>query len=292
MNANFRPTWKALLIAAMLSWAYFPTVRDLFQKWMSDPQYSHGVLVPLFSLYLLYRNREKMTDRSLPERGQSWPWLGYTLLFVALSVRAVAALLFFLPLDAFSLVLCLTGLVMVTGGRPMLRWTWQSLVFLMFMIPLPYQIERMMGAELQHIATLCSTFLLQTIGQPAVAEGNKILIREVQLGVVEACSGLRMLMTFAAFAVGAVFLMERHWLVKALVLASAVPIALATNILRITGTGLAYVWLSDSPAKAGVLNFIHDFNGWMMMPIGLAFLVLELWLYKHLILEPKKPLAA
>jgi exosortase len=282
MNANFRPTWKALLIAGLLGWAYFPSMRELFQKWLSEPQYSHGVLVPLFSLFLLYRNREKWTGET-----DSWPWLGYSLMLIALGMRAVAALLFFLPLDALSLVLCLTGLVMVTGGKPLLRWTWQSLVFLLFMIPLPYQIERMMGSELQHIATICSTFVLQCLGQPAVAEGNKILIREVQLGVVEACSGLRMLMTFAAFAVGAVFLMERHWLVKALVLASAVPIALVTNILRITATGLAYVWLSGS-AKTRVVDFIHDFNGWMMMPIGLGFLVLELWLYKHLILEPKK----
>jgi exosortase len=268
----------------MLGWAYLPTVRELFQKWMSDPQYSHGILVPFFAIFLLYRNREKWTS----ETG-SWPWLGYTLMLTALGLRVIAALLFFLPLDAFSLVLCLTGLVAVTGGKPMLRWTWQSLVFLLFMIPLPYQVERMMGAELQHIATLSSTFLLQALGQPAIAEGNKILIREVQLGVVEACSGLRMLMTFAAFAVGAVFLMERHWLVKALVLASAVPIALLTNILRITATGLAYVWLGDSAAKARILDFIHDFNGWMMMPIGLGLLVLELWLYKHLILEPKRP---
>ena len=83
---------------------------------------------------------------------------------------------FFLPLDALSLVLCLTGLVMVAGGWSMLRWTWQSLVFLLFMIPLPYQVERMMGAELQNIATICTTFLLQTLGQPAIAEGNRILI--------------------------------------------------------------------------------------------------------------------
>jgi exosortase len=282
MNKRIQPTGKTLLIAGLLAWAYFPTLCDLFQKWMTDPQYSHGILVPLFSLFLLYRNHEQTAGEPQP-----LPWLGFSLLVVALGCRAAAALLYFLPLDAFSLVLCLTGLVMVTGGRSLLRWTWPSLVFLLFMIPLPYQVERMMGAELQHIATLCSTFLLQTCGQPAIAEGNFILIGEVKLGVVEACSGLRMLMTFAAFCVGAVMLLERHWLVKALVLASAVPIALATNILRITATGLAHVWLKESPLKGDVLGFIHDFNGWMMMPIGLTFLLLELVVLKHLLLEPE-----
>jgi exosortase len=283
MDQRFQPTWKALLIAVLLGWAYLPTLRELFAKWMDDPQYSHGVLVPLLSLYLLYRNKDKLTG----EPG-SWPWLGYSVLALALGMRIVAALLFFLPLDALSLVLCLTGLVMVVGGGPMLRWTWQSLVFLLFMIPLPYQVERMMGAELQNIATIASTFLLQTLGQPAIAEGNRILIEDVQLGVVEACSGLRMLMTFAAFCTAAVMLMDRHWIVKALVLASAVPIALVTNILRITATGLAHVWLKDSATKSDVLNFIHDFNGWMMMPIGLGFLLVELWVFKHLLIEPEK----
>jgi exosortase len=283
MDQRFQPTWKALLIAALLGWAYLPTLRELFAKWMEDPQYSHGVLVPLLSLYLLYRNKDKLTG----EPG-SWPWLGYSVLALALGMRIVAALLFFLPLDALSLVLCLTGLVMVVGGGPMLRWTWQSLVFLLFMIPLPYQVERMMGAELQNIATIASTFLLQTLGQPAIAEGNRILIGDVQLGVVEACSGLRMLMTFAAFCTAAVMLMDRHWIVKALVLASAVPIALLTNVLRITATGLAHVWLKDSATKGDVLNFIHDFNGWMMMPIGLGFLLVELWVFKHLLIEPEK----
>jgi exosortase len=283
MNKSIQPTWKAALVAGLLAWAYFPTLRELVQKWMSDPQYSHGILVPLFSLYLLYLNREKATGDAQP-----WPWIGYSLLFIALAFRAVAALLFFLPLDAFSLVVCLTGLVMVAGGRPMIRWAWPSLAFLLFMIPLPYLVERMMGAELQNIATIASTFLLQTLGQPAISEGNRILIEDVQLGVVEACSGLRMLMTFAAFCVGAVMLMERHWLVKALVLASAIPIALLTNVLRITATGLAHVWLKESSAKGSVLNFIHDFNGWMMMPIGLGFLLVELWLYKHLLIEPER----
>jgi len=94
-----------------------------------------------------------------------------------------------------------------------------------------------------------------------------------------------MLVTFAAFSVAAAFVMERHWIVKGLVLASTVPIALLTNVLRIVATGLAHVWLQDSASKGKVLDFIHDFNGWMMMPIGLTFLLLELWVLKHLLIE-------
>lgn len=279
---NFRPTWKTLLLAGVLAWAYFPTLCELFLKWLNESQYSHGFLVPVFAAFLLYRNRDMAAVDS-----RSRPVLGYALLVVAVGCRVLAALLFFSPLDAFSLVLSLTGFVLVTGGGPMLRWTWQSLVFLLFMIPLPYQVELMMGAELQKIATICTTFMLQTLGQPAVSEGNRILIQEVQLGVVEACSGLKMLITFAALCVGAVMLMERHWVVKILVLASSVPIALVTNILRITATGLAHVWLKESQSKESVLTFIHDFYGLMMPVVGLGFLAAELWLYKNLLIEPE-----
>jgi exosortase len=283
MNKHIQLNWKALLIGSALAWAYFPTLADLLQKWWTEPQYSHGFLVPLFSLYLLHRNRDKAVGEPKP-----MPWLGYGAILLALGCRALAAMLLFPPLDALSLVVCLTGLVMIAGGRPMLRWTWQSLVFLLFMIPLPYQVERMMGAELQNIATICATFLLQTLGQPAIAEGNRILIGEVTLGVVEACSGLRMLMTFVAICVAAAMVLDRHWLTKALVLASAAPIALLTNVLRITATGLAHIWLKDYAVKANVLEFIHDFYGLMMPPVGLAFLLLELWLYRHLLIEPER----
>ncbi|HEY8505448.1 MAG TPA: exosortase/archaeosortase family protein, partial [Gemmataceae bacterium] len=138
--------------------------------------------------------------------------------------------------------------------------------------------------ELQHIATAGSTFALQTLGQPAIAEGNTILIHETRLGVAEACSGLRMLMTFAAFCTGAVLLMERSRLEKILVLLSAVPIALAANIFRITTTGLAHVWLGS---ESSAVHALHDLYGWLMMPIGLLCLLLELWLFKHLLITPE-----
>jgi exosortase/archaeosortase family protein len=92
-------------------------------------------------------------------------------------------------------------------------------------------------------------------------------------------------MTFIAFCVAAVMMMQRHWLVKGIVLGSAIPIALFTNIMRITATGLAHIWLHDSARKASVMDFIHDFNGWMMMPVGLTLLLVELWVLKHLLIE-------
>jgi exosortase len=272
---------RAAIVLAVLGWAFWPTLRELFEAWVSHPEYSHGPLVPLFALYLLV-NRKRGSGAT---PGRAWPVVGFTVLTFAFALRLVGSATSFLPLEGLAFVLCLTGLVALTGGRAALIRFWPPLVFLLFMIPLPYEASRLLGAELQRIGTAATTYLLQCLGQPAIAEGNRILIGNVTLNVVEACSGLRMLVTFFAFSTAAVFLMERHWLVKGLVLASAIPIALLTNILRITATGLAHVWLHDGDDKTRVLVFIHDFNGWMMMPVGLLFLVLELWVFKHLLIE-------
>jgi len=237
-------------------------------------------LVPLFALYLFVKRKAIPAGEPRP-----WPVVGFAVLTFAMLLRLLGSATSFLPLEGVSLILCLTALAALAGGRSALVRFWPPLVFLLFMIPLPYEASRLLGAQLQQVGTLATTYLLQCLGQPAIAEGNRILIGGVTLNVVEACSGLRMLVTFFAFSTAAVFLMDRHWLVRGLVLASAVPIALLTNILRITATGLAHVWLHDGDDKTRVLEFIHDFNGWMMMPVGLLFLVLELWVFKHLLIE-------
>ena len=272
---------RAAILLAVLGWAYWPTLRELFDTWVTHPEYSHGPLVPLFALYLLVKRKPAAVTTPV----RAWPILGFTALTFAIALRLAGSATSFLPLEGLSLVLCLGSLAVLAGGRTALVRFWPPLVFLLFMIPLPYEASRLLGAQLQTIGTVATTYLLQCLGQPALAEGNRILIGGVTLNVVEACSGLRMLVTFFAFSTAAVFLMDRHWLVKGLVLASAVPIALLTNILRITGTGLAHVWLHDGESKTRVLEFIHDFNGWMMMPVGLMFLALELWVFKHLLIE-------
>jgi exosortase len=281
MSLFARCSPRVVVVLAVLGWVYWPTFRELYDTWTNQPEYSHGILVPFFALFLLMRCKPVADSR----KSRSWPVASFGMILLAILTRLAGSATSFLPLEGVSFVLSLTALAMLAGGRAGLAQFWQPIVFLLFMIPLPYEVSRLMGAELQRVATIASTFLLQCCGQPAISEGNRILISDVTLNVVEACSGLRMLVTFLAFSVAAVFLMDRHWVVKAIVLGSAVPIALLTNILRITATGLAHIGLHDSPSRDRVIEVIHDFNGWMMMPVGLTFLLFELWLLRHLLIE-------
>ena len=269
--------WQLAALAGLLGWAYLPMLQVFFDKWVNDPQYSHGFLVPFFSAYLLRKAWQDGPLTPLP-----LPWIGGALLVVAIGMRVVAGGILFYQLDAASFLLALVAIVLTAGGLPLLKRAGPAILFLTFMVPLPYELERNVGQPLKTAATLSSTFLLQTLGQPAIQDGNLILIDEVRLGVVDACSGLKMMVTFAAFSVGAVLLMRRSRFEKLMVLLGIIPIAIASNVLRITATGLTFVAVTDK----GVRDGCHDVYGWLMMPVGLALLGLEVWVLRRLVVDP------
>jgi exosortase len=263
-------------LAGVLGWAYLPMLRVFADKWLNDPQYSHGLLVPFFSAYLLRRTWKGAATELKP-----MPILGCGLLAVLLAFRGVAGAALFHQLDAAAFLLSLVAVSLAFGGVPLAKRTAPAIAFLIFMVPLPYELERNVGAPLKTAATVASTFLLQTLGLPAIRDGNLILIDEVRLGVVDACSGLKMMVTFAAFSVGAVLLMDRSRFEKLMVLLGIIPIAVLTNVLRITATGVSFSGIADKATQ----DFLHDMHGWLMMPVGLALLWAEVWVLKKLIVE-------
>jgi exosortase len=173
----------------------------------------------------------------------------------------------------------LAGAFLLIGGWPFLGKAWPGLVLLLFMFPIPRSLG---GSELisglQEIATAASTFVLQTIGVTAQREGNIIVLKESELGIIEACSGLRMVMTFCALTSATAVLLPYGWKRRTILVASAVPLALASNIIRITTSGIASEALSS---EAGHFVF-HDLAGWLMMPLAFCLLGAELWLLSWL----------
>ena len=265
-----------LLVAVSIFWVFWPALGMMADRWWSDTRYSHGFLVPVFAVVLLWFRRTMLV-------APSPSWWGVALIAVGAVIKLAGAYIYQPWCEDVALIPMLAGLLVLIGGWPWLRWAWPALVFLVFMIPLPYRAEWAVGAPLQQIATLASTFCLQTMGLPAVSEGNIIHINEARIGVVEACNGLGMLVMFAAFATATVFAVPRPLVDKAVILLSAVPIALAANVLRITITGLLHVMASGRLAD----KFYHDLAGWIMMPLALGMLWLELYLLSHLLIEPR-----
>jgi exosortase len=187
-------------------------------------------------------------------------------------LRLAAAWLGIDWIDAVSLLLSLTGGCALLGGPPLLRWAWPAGVLMCFMLPLPYRAEVALAQPLQRTATVASTYALQTIGFPAVAEGNIITIGELRIGVLEACSGLGMLMTFFALSTAFALMVQRPLLDRVILTASAVPIGILVNVIRITVTGILHRTVGSAIANA----VFHDLAGWLMMPLALGLLWLEM----------------
>jgi exosortase len=193
----------AIVLAAVGLWAYWPALTGLAQRWSSDPQYSHGYVVPIFAAFLLWRQRGEWA--ALTPRPSWW----------ALAFFAGAAALnwtgayFYSPWsEQISLLPALAGMVLVVWGWNGLRVATPALAFLLFMVPLPGRLDKALAAPLQRIATVASTNALQTFGFFAQSEGNVILLSDYEMGIVEACSGLRMLVVFLATATAAAMLMR------------------------------------------------------------------------------------
>ncbi|MHB1423536.1 MAG: exosortase/archaeosortase family protein [Gemmataceae bacterium] len=272
------PALPLLVVSACFMWAFANTLADLAAVWRTNDQYSHGFLVPGFALLLLWLRRDKL------ETAAARPGLtiGAFLLLLGLGLRLAGVYWYFLWLDSIAIVPCVAGLCWLMGGWAAWRWAWPAILYLVFMVPLPYRLSTALSAPLQGLATTVSTFIMQAIGLPALSEGNVIVLNEARLNVVEACSGLRMLVVFVALSAAMALLTRRPVVDKLILLLSAIPIAVVSNILRITATGILHETTSSETANV----FFHDLGGWLMMPLGLMFLGLEVKILSHLFIDP------
>ena len=275
-RALLRLAIELLVVGSVLVWAFWPTFSEMVHRWEHDPRYSHGYFVPAFALFFLWLRRSEL--KTITPR---LSWWGLAFVAAGVVLRVVGAHYYFLWFDALSLLPMLAGVCLLLGGWPVLRWSWQSIAFLFFMVPLPYRIEVALAGPLQQVATWASTFLLEALGVPALAEGNVIQLDNVQLGIVEACSGLSMLFTFFAITTALALVMRRPLADRILIVLSAVPIALLANVGRITLTGVLHETVGKRVADA----VYHDLAGWLMMPLALVLLWAEIWWLSRLLIE-------
>ncbi len=266
-------------LTGLLVLSYFNTLRTVSSAWSTD-QYSHGWLIPIFTGVLLWLRREPITPATPTAR-----WCGVGLLSVGLLMRLVGAYIGLPYADQISFLPCLFAVFLIVGGWNLLRWSGPALGFLFFMYKLPDVLERNLLNPLQKMATVASTYALQALGIPAYREGITIHMGNMTSGeglnVAEACSGLRMATIFLALAVAVVLVTSRPWWERIVILLSSIPIAIAVNVIRITGTGVCYYWTE----RDDILGFVHTAAGWIMMPIALGFLFLLFQVLVNLFLD-------
>ena len=261
-----------------------PAWRWMYDLWMTNPDNSHGILVPGFAIWLLWHRRD-LFPSPLPHVSLTAVLLGTGLIVAGVALRCAGIYTRTISMQAVSVVPCIAGIVLVCGGWAVVRWSWPAVLFLFFMIPVPGVVGGLLSGVLQKIATVSSTYALQTIGIPAVSEGNVIWLTHKPLGVAQACSGLRMLTSFFALSIGVSLVIERPVWEKCLIALSAPVIAIVANVLRISATAVAYEFGNEKMAEL----IFHDLAGWLMMPVGLFLLWAELLIVSMIFVEIEEP---
>jgi len=256
--------WHAAALSLLTVWLYAPIVSPLIQLWWQDPNYLHGFLVPVFSLFLLWEDRSRLT--ALPLK-PSWSGLPIVALALCALIIGAASTEFFLP--RISLLLLIAGLVVFLAGWKFLSAVSFPLLFLMLMAP-SSAIYSQLTFPLQLFASRTASFLLNAVGISAIREGNVILLPTARMEVAEACSGIHSLFSLLTIAVIYGHFSEKKAAARLLLILAAIPISIVANAVRIAGTGV----LIQHWGLPRVEGTVHLLSGWLVFVVSLALLFL------------------
>lgn len=260
-NAGF---WiAAAWFGGLLILSYAPVLYRLAVQWMNDEDMGHGVFVPVVAGYVVWKTR----DRWLPGAG-SPNWWGLVVVAWGALQLAVATLGAELFLARTAFIVSLAGVVLALGGFQVLRALAFPLFLLFFMVPIPAIVYNQVTFPLQLLASEMASQALSAMGIPVLREGNIIELASQRLNVVEACSGIRSLLSLSFLSLVYGFFFDGRAWMRVLLFAATVPIAILANAGRVTLTGL----MSEYDVELA-RGFFHLASGWVVFMIALVILV-------------------
>ena len=247
------------VIIACLAIPYYPVMKGLIYDWTNLPDFSHGFLIPFVSLYLVYERRRQLSNLNLTS---DWTGLGLILIGVLLLLLGNLATEYFTI--RFSILVVLGGIILFLLGKDFMKILLFPFAFLIFMIPLPSILMDRITFPMQLFASKVTARSLCLLSIPALREGNIIQLDNASLEVVEACSGIRSLISLLALAVMFAYFNQKVTWKRLVLVLSTIPIAIIANTARVTGTGVLAYHYGENVAQ----GFFHDFSGWILFVIA------------------------
>jgi exosortase len=303
--ATIRKFYQPLAIAAALAFVYFSAFVKLGHDWWSDENYSHGLLVPFVMGYIIWRERKIFGGGKI----QPSFWLGMAGVATSLMMLWAGVAGAELFVQRISIVVMLASVAIYFWGFHLLRLLAVPLALLALSIPIPQIVFNKIAFPLQLFASRCAVSAMQLFDISVLRQGNVIELMPLgahepkRLAVVEACSGIRSLMTLVTLAVVYAYFtgpksptnsslsssgdgghqkisdklkFVGHFSVwRSLILViAAVPIAILTNALRVSGTGVLAHYYGTRVAD----GFFHTFSGWVIYIAAALLLFATGWI--------------
>jgi len=252
------------ILLVLLLGLYYPIILKMVGDWSNDPNYSHGFLVPLIALYLLWQKRPSLLQT--PISPSNWGLLALTCGLCIYVFGHLAAELFTMRA---SMLVVLAGVIISNLGISFFRCALLPYGYLYFMIPLPYLLYDAIAFPLKLFVAKYSVMVLQIIGISVYREGNIIMLPATTLEVADACSGIRSLMSLLALGVAYAYFSQKSLTKKIVLVASTIPIAVLANAVRVIGTGI----LAHHYGAAAAEGFFHEFAGMVIFAVSMAMLI-------------------
>lgn len=278
MNRTFAVSARDILIGCFVLgflFCYAGPFLFLVHQWRSNEIYSHGFLIPFISLYLLHLQREKIDRVELrPDYLGGIPALVVALL--CLFTGRIAGIVL---LEEISIVMAVTGIVVLFFGKLLLRAVWFPVFYLLLMVPMWDLFTERAQLPFQLLSATIGVKMLNLAQIPIHQSGTYIEMPGITLEVAKACSGLNYLISVIAIGIPLFYIYIKGWVKRSLVLLFSAAVALLSNGVRVFLVGLfAYGGiLGDNQDIHGPL---HVFQALFVSVIGYIVIFVTIWVVK------------
>nr|NJM02518.1 exosortase/archaeosortase family protein [Desulfobacula sp.] len=257
--------FQIFILAAVFLFVYQKAILKLISDWSTDPNFSHGFLIPFVALYMIWYKKNELAEISLkPSLTGIIAIIGGMLIHMAGNLGSELFLM------RFSMIITLSGIIIYFCGFEIFKRILVPVAYLIMMIPIPSILWNQVAFPLQLFSAFISAKAINLLNIPVFREGNILHLANTSLEVVDACSGIRSLTSLLALTGAFAFLAPLSTFKKWVLFFSAVPIAVAVNVIRLTITGAMAAWIGPETAH----GFLHDMSGLIIFGAALILVYL------------------